>query len=84
MADKTLEEWLFKQQFHPVPFVRYSERPDIVAAHLLEGHIAIIVDTSPSVILLPITIFHLLTRGRVSSISYNWYDHATFRYVAFF
>ncbi|MEK5231305.1 spore germination protein [Lysinibacillus sp. FSL K6-0232] len=60
MADKSLEEWLFKQKFHPVPFVRYTERPDIAAAHLLEGHIAIIVDTSPSVILVPATIFHLL------------------------
>lgn len=60
MADKSLEEWLFKQKFHPLPFVRYTERPDIVAAHLLEGHIAIIVDTSPSVILVPITLFHLL------------------------
>ncbi|MFF5993557.1 spore germination protein [Lysinibacillus sp. KU-BSD001] len=60
MADKSLEEWMFKQKFHPVPFVRYSERPDIVAAHLLEGHIAIIVDTSPSVILLPVSMFHLL------------------------
>lgn len=60
MADKSLEEWLFKQKFHPLPFVRYSERPDIVAAHLLEGHIAIIVDTSPSVMLIPITMFHLL------------------------
>lgn len=60
MTDKSLEEWLFKQKFHPVPFVRYTERPDIVAAHILEGHIAIIVDTSPSVILLPITFFHLL------------------------
>ena len=43
-----------------MPFVRYSERPDIVAAHLLEGHIAIIVDTSPSVMLVPVTMFHLL------------------------
>ncbi|MFJ5764450.1 spore germination protein [Lysinibacillus sp. NPDC093210] len=60
MADKSLEEWLFKQKFHPIPFVRYTERPDIVAAHLLEGHVAIMVDTSPSVILVPITIFHLL------------------------
>ncbi|AWE06879.1 spore germination protein [Lysinibacillus sp. 2017] len=60
MADKSLEEWLFKQRFHPLPFVRYSERPDIVAAHLLEGHIAIIVDTSPSVMLIPVTMFHLL------------------------
>ena len=60
MADKSLEEWIFKQKFNPVPFVRYSERPDIVAAHLLEGHIAIVVDTSPSVILVPATLFHLL------------------------
>lgn len=60
MADKSLEEWLFTQNFHPVPFVRYTERPDIAAAHILEGHIAILVDTSPSIILVPITMFHLL------------------------
>lgn len=60
MADKSLEEWLFKQKFHPLPFVRYSERPDIVAAHVLEGHIAIVVDTSPSVMLMPVTMFHFL------------------------
>lgn len=60
MTDKSLEEFLFKQRFHPMPFVRYTERPDICAAHLLEGHIAIIVDTSPSVILVPVTLFHHL------------------------
>ncbi|EPD53216.1 hypothetical protein HMPREF1210_00947 [Paenisporosarcina sp. HGH0030] len=60
MTDKSLEEWIFKQKFHPVPFVRYTERADTCAAHLLEGHIAIIVDTSPSVILVPTTIFHHL------------------------
>ena len=60
MTDKSLEEFLFKQRFHPMPFVRFTERPDICAAHLLEGHIAIIVDTSPSVILVPATIFHHL------------------------
>src|SRR5690606_29981547 len=60
MTDKSLEEFLFKQRFHPMPFVRFTERPDICAAHLLEGHIALIVDTSPSVILVPATIFHHL------------------------
>ncbi|MDI7741453.1 spore germination protein [Lysinibacillus fusiformis] len=60
MTDKSLEEWMFKQKFHPLPFVRYTERPDIVAAHLLEGHIAVIVDTSPSAIIVPISMFHLL------------------------
>ncbi len=57
MTDKSLEEFLFKQRFNPMPFVRYTERPDICAAHLLEGHIALIVDTSPSAILVPTTLF---------------------------
>ncbi|SHG94821.1 spore germination protein [Tepidibacter thalassicus] len=59
MAEKTLEELLIKKRwYNPLPQVRFTERPDVVAAHLIEGHIAIIVDTSPSVILLPVTIFH--------------------------
>ena len=57
MSDRALEEKLFKQNFNPYPLVRYSERPDIVAAHLLKGHIAIIVDTSSSVIITPTTLF---------------------------
>lgn len=57
MTDKSLEEYLFKQRFNPMPFVRYTERPDICAANLLEGRIALIVDTSPSAILVPTTIF---------------------------
>ena len=57
MSDRALEEKMFKQNFNPFPLVRYSERPDIVAAHLLKGHIAIIVDTSSSVIITPTTLF---------------------------
>ncbi len=72
MADKSLEEWLFKQKFHPVPFVRYTERPDIAAAHLLEGHVAILVDTSPSVILVPATVFHLLQHAEEYSSACRW------------
>jgi len=57
MSDKALEELIVKQRFNPYPLVRYSERPDTIAAHLYQGMIAIVVDTSPSVILGPITIF---------------------------
>ncbi len=57
MSDRALEERLFKQGLNPFPLVRYSERPDVIASHLLKGHIAIVVDTSSSVIVLPITIF---------------------------
>jgi stage V sporulation protein AF len=58
MADKTIEEFLINQGFNPFPLVRYTERADIAAAHILEGHVIIIVDTSPSVIIAPATFFH--------------------------
>jgi len=58
MADKTIEEFLLKQGFNPYPLIRYTERADIAATHILEGHVIIYVDTSPSVIIAPTTIFH--------------------------
>jgi stage V sporulation protein AF len=58
MADKTIEEFLVSQGLNPYPLVRYTERPDVAAAHLLEGHVIIMVDTSPSVIITPTTFFH--------------------------
>lgn len=60
MADKTVEEFLLKQGYNPFPLVRYTERADVAAAHLLEGHVIIFVDTSPSVIITPTTYFHHL------------------------
>ena len=58
LAEKQLEEAIVGKSWNPYPMVRYSERPDIVSVHLLEGHVAIFVDTSPSVIILPTTFFH--------------------------
>ncbi|TCS83504.1 spore germination protein [Tepidibacillus fermentans] len=58
MAEKTLEEYLFPNHWNPYPMVRYTERPDVAAVHLLEGHVLIYVDTSPSVMITPTTLFH--------------------------
>ncbi|MFB4166377.1 spore germination protein [Virgibacillus sp. JSM 102003] len=58
MADKTIEEFIVSRKWNPYPLVRYTERPDVAASHLLEGHVLLIVDTSPSVIILPTTFFH--------------------------
>ncbi|MRX74286.1 spore germination protein [Bacillus lacus] len=58
MGDKTVEEFIVKQGYNPYPLVRYTERADVAANHLLEGHVVIITDTSPSVILTPTTFFH--------------------------
>ncbi|WP_373457801.1 spore germination protein [Paenibacillus wynnii] len=59
LADKQLEEAIMGGGWNPYPLVRYSERPDVVASHLLEGRIVLFVDTSPSVIVLPTTFFDL-------------------------
>lgn len=58
MAEKTLEEYIFPNHWNPYPMVRYTERPDVAAVHLLEGHVLIYVDTSPSVMITPTTLFH--------------------------
>ena len=46
-----------KQWYNPFPKVRYTERPDSAAASVLEGNIVMMVDNSPSVMILPTTFF---------------------------
>jgi len=59
MAEKSIEELIVPGSFwNPFPRVRYTERPDVAAVHLLEGHVLLIVDTSPSIMILPTTYFH--------------------------
>lgn len=58
MAEKTVEEFLTLGTWNPFPQVRYTERPDVAAIHLLEGHIIVLTDTSPSAIIAPATFFH--------------------------
>src|SRR5690554_889688 len=58
MSDKALEEMIIKQKkFNAYPLVRYTERADTVSVHLYQGMFALFVDTSPSVILAPCTLF---------------------------
>ena len=59
MAEKSVEELIIGgNTWNPFPKVRYTERPDVASLHLLEGHVLVIVDTSPSVIIAPATYFH--------------------------
>lgn len=60
MAEKTIEEYISGRHWNPFPVVRYTERPDTAASHLYEGHVCIIVDGSPSVIITPVTYWHHL------------------------
>ncbi|MBE3597720.1 MAG: spore germination protein [Limnochordaceae bacterium] len=57
MGSKNLEEYLSGSRFNPFPRVRYTERPDVTASHLLEGYVAVIVDTAPSAMILPANVW---------------------------
>ena len=58
MAQESLAEAIRpKQWYNPFPKVRYTERPDAAAASIMEGSIVLIVDNSPSVMILPTSFF---------------------------
>lgn len=58
MGSKSLEELLVKKHWWtPLPCIQMTERPDVAASYLTEGHILVIVDNSPTVLILPCTIF---------------------------
>ncbi|WP_369405013.1 spore germination protein [Piscibacillus salipiscarius] len=60
MGEKTLEEFIFGKTMNPFPQVRYTERGDTASVHLMEGHVLVIVDGSPSVMICPATFWHHL------------------------
>ncbi|AOY75846.1 spore germination protein [Clostridium formicaceticum] len=60
MEEKSLEEFIFGRHYNPYPMVRYTERADTCGVHLKEGHILILVDGSPSVMICPTTFWHHL------------------------
>lgn len=58
MGTKSLEEVLVKKHWYNfLPSIFSTERPDVACSYIAEGHVAIVVDTSPSVLILPCTIF---------------------------
>ena len=61
MSQESLAECLIKRKwYNPFPKIRYTERPDIAAANVLEGNIVILVDNDPSAMVLPSSIFDFI------------------------
>ncbi|WP_308639904.1 spore germination protein [Paenibacillus silvisoli] len=52
-----VEEFIEDMPYSPFPQIHSSERPDVVAAELLEGRIAILVDNTPFVLVVPMTLW---------------------------
>lgn len=61
MNQESLAECLYQRKwYNPFPKFKYTERPDTAAAQVLEGNIVILVDNSPSAMILPTTIFDVV------------------------
>ena len=61
MGDQSLVESIHSYSpFNPFPKARYTERPDIAAAHIMEGKVVILVDNTPSALILPTNIFDFM------------------------
>ena len=61
MNQESLAECLYQRKwYNPFPKFKYTERPDTAAAQVLEGNLVILVDNSPSAMVLPTTIFDVV------------------------
>lgn len=61
MNQQSLIEAIYHYKwYNPFPKIKHSERPDTAASAILEGNIIILVDNSPSAIILPTSIFDIL------------------------
>lgn len=61
MNQQSLAECLFKRKwYNPFPKFKFTERPDTAAVCLMEGKVVILVDNSPSAMILPTSIFDMI------------------------
>lgn len=61
LNQESLVECLYQYKwYNPFPKFKFSERPDTAAAQILEGNIIILVDNSPSCIILPTSVFDII------------------------
>lgn len=61
MNQESLAECLYTRSwFNPFPKFKFTERPDTAAAQVLEGSIVVLVDNSPSAMIMPTSIFDVV------------------------
>lgn len=58
LESNSIEEMIQDRRYSPFPTVYNSERPDVIASALLEGRVAILVDGSPFVLVVPALFVH--------------------------
>ena len=53
---------IYRKTLNPYPCVRYSERADLCALHLMQGYLIVMVDNSPYAIIMPTTLIEQMSQ----------------------
>lgn len=75
MESSCVEQFIEDNPYSVFPQIQYTERPDRVCEALVEGRVAIMVDGSPNVLLVPTLLFQLI---QAPDDYYNRADAGTF------
>ncbi|MCS7461559.1 spore germination protein [Paenibacillus doosanensis] len=75
----TIEQWIEDSWYSPFPQVQYTEQPVRAVSALSEGRIAIVVDGSPIVLLVPVT-FAMLFQA-MDDYSERWMVGTAIRFI---
>lgn len=62
----TLEQLTEQHGLSPLPQVLTTERPDRAAAHIMQGHVVVLCEGSPSANVMPVTLFTLMATSEDS------------------
>ncbi len=80
-----LEQLIEDSTIYPLPQIISTERPDYVSEMLVNGKVAIIVNGSPNVLVVPTTVFDLMHSAEDSYIRFPYANLIIYvRYIAFF
>ncbi|MCM8709707.1 spore germination protein [Clostridium sp. SYSU_GA19001] len=77
-----VEQMIEDNKWSPFPQMQSTERPDVVAAALYEGRVAILVDNSPFVIIVPATLPSLFQTP--DDYYQRWINSSMLRIIRFF
>lgn len=73
MSQESIAEAIAPAQWwNPFPKTRYTERPDVATASIMEGDVVLMIDNTPSVMLFPCTISGLPRRSTTITFPRWW------------
>ena len=79
-----IQEFIGDAPFSPFPTTHYSEKPDVIAARLMEGRVAVLTDGTPFVVSVPMFFMECFQTGEDYYVGYFFSSvMRMLRYIAF-